>query len=58
VNEHANTAGESVREGDIKELYNITRKLSKMKYHGMQPLKNKHEVLLTNEDDQTRRWQE
>jgi hypothetical protein len=32
VNEQANKAEESVRKGDIKELYNISRK-----YQGMQP---------------------
>jgi hypothetical protein len=39
VNEQANKAEESVRKGDIKELYIITRKLSKRKYQGMQPIK-------------------
>jgi hypothetical protein len=49
---------EAVRKGDVKELYNITRKLSKRKYRGMQPIKNKDGALLTNEDDQLKRWQE
>jgi hypothetical protein len=39
VNEKANKAEEAVRKGDIKELYNITRKLSKRKYRSMQPIK-------------------
>jgi hypothetical protein len=58
VSEQANKAEEAVREGDIKEFYNIIRKLSKRKYEGMQPRKNKHGALLTNEDNQMRRWQE
>jgi hypothetical protein len=49
VSEQANKAEEAVREGDIRDLYNITRKLSKRKYQGMQPIKNKHGALLTNE---------
>jgi hypothetical protein len=32
VNKQANKAEEAVRKGDIKELYNITRKLTKRKY--------------------------
>jgi hypothetical protein len=56
VNEQANK--DAVRKGDIKELYNITRKLTKTKYQGMQPIKNKHGALLTNENDQMKRWQE
>ncbi|PNF22462.1 hypothetical protein B7P43_G15247 [Cryptotermes secundus] len=43
--------------GDIKELYSIRVKLSKRKYHGIQPIENKHGALLTN-DDQMRRWQD
>jgi hypothetical protein len=39
VNEQANKAEEAVRKRNIKELYNITRKLSKRKYQGMQPVK-------------------
>jgi RNA polymerase-interacting CarD/CdnL/TRCF family regulator len=50
VKEQANKAEEAVRKGDIKELYNITRKLYKRKYHGMQPIKNKDGALFTNED--------
>jgi hypothetical protein len=40
---------ESARKGDIKETYNITGKLSKRKYQGMQPTTNKDGALLTNE---------
>jgi hypothetical protein len=47
VNEQANKAEEAVRKGDVKELYNITRKLSKRKYRGMQPKKDKDGALLT-----------
>jgi hypothetical protein len=42
----------------IKGLYDITRKLSTRKYQGVQPIKNKDGALLTNEDDQMKRWQE
>jgi hypothetical protein len=41
MNEQVNKAEESVRKGDVKELYNITRKLSERKYRGMHPIKNK-----------------
>jgi hypothetical protein len=57
VNGKANKGEAAVRKGDIKELYNITRKLTKRKYQGMQPLKNKDGALLTN-DDQMKRWKE
>jgi hypothetical protein len=50
VNEQANNAEEAVTKGEVKGLYNITRKSSKRKYWGMQPIKNK--------DDQIKRWQE
>jgi hypothetical protein len=46
------------RKGDMKEFYNITRKLSTRKYQGMQIIKNKAGALLTNEVDQMKRWQE
>jgi hypothetical protein len=58
MNEQAYKAEEAVRKWDTKELYNITRKLTKRKYQGMQPIKNKHGALLANEDDQMKRWQE
>jgi hypothetical protein len=58
VNEQANKAEGAVRKGDIKELYNIARKLTRKKYQGMQTIKDEHSSLLTNEDDQMKRWQE
>jgi hypothetical protein len=54
VNEKANKAEVVVTKG----LYNITRKLFERQYQGMQPMKNKDGALLTNEDDQMKRWQE
>jgi hypothetical protein len=38
--------------------YNIRRKLSKRKYQGMQPIKNKDGALIKNKDNQMKRWQE
>jgi hypothetical protein len=58
VNEQAKIAEEAVTKGEVKGLYNITRKLCKRKYQGMQPIKNKDGVLLTKEDDQIKRWQD
>jgi hypothetical protein len=58
MGKRTNKAEEAVRKGDIRELYNIKRKLYKTKYHGMQPIKTRDGALLTNEDDQMKRWQE
>jgi hypothetical protein len=55
VNEQGNKAEEAVRKGDVRELYNITRKLSERKYRGMERIKNKGGDLLTNDDDEVKR---
>jgi hypothetical protein len=57
VNKKTDKAEEAVRKGDIKELYNITGKLSKRKYQDMQPIKNSDGVLLANENGQMKRQQ-
>jgi hypothetical protein len=44
-------------EGDIKKLYNITRKLSQRKFKFIRPIKTKSGTLLTQEE-QMNRWEE
>jgi Ser/Thr protein kinase RdoA (MazF antagonist) len=47
INEQAKLAEEAESRGDIKELYNITRKLSQRKFKVNRPIKTKSGTLLT-----------
>jgi len=47
INEQAKLAKEAEKNGDIRELYNITRKLSQRKFRMNRPLKTKSGMLLT-----------
>jgi len=57
INEQVKLAEEAERKGDIKELYNITRKLSKRKFRISRPVKTKSGTLLTTQE-QLKRWEE
>jgi len=50
-------AEEAENKGDIKELYNVTRKLSQRKFRMNRPVKTKSGVLLTTKEEQLKRWQ-
>ena len=58
INEQAQQAEEAERKGDIKELYSITRKLSKRKFRMNRPVKTKSGMLLTTQVQQLKRWEE
>jgi hypothetical protein len=58
INEQAKLAEEADRRGDIKELYNITRKLSQRKFKMNRPIKTKSGTLLTTQEEQMKRWEE
>ena len=57
INEQGKQAEEAERKGDIKELYNITRKLSQRKFRMNRLVKTKSATLLTQEE-QLKRWEE
>jgi hypothetical protein len=46
------------RKGDIKELYNVTRKLSQRKFRMNRLVKTKSGRLLTTQEEQLKRWKE
>jgi hypothetical protein len=46
------------RKGYIKELYNITRKLSQKKFRMNRPMKTTSGTLLTTQEEQLKRWEE
>jgi len=52
INQQAKLAEEAEKKGDIKELYNITRKLSQGKFRMNRPVKTKSGVLLTTKEEQ------
>ena len=58
INEQARQAEEAERKGDIKELYNITRKWSQRKFRMNRPAKTKSGMLLTTQEQQLKRWEE
>jgi hypothetical protein len=58
INEQAKLAEESERKGNIKELYNITSKLSQRKFRMNRPVKTKSGTLLTTQEEQLKRWKE
>jgi hypothetical protein len=54
----ADKAKEAVNIGNMKELYENTKLLSQKKWEETKPVKDKHEVLITNEGKQLQRWKE
>jgi hypothetical protein len=55
INEQAKLAEAAERRGDIKELYNITRKLSQRRFKVNGPIKTKSGTLLTTQEEQMKR---
>jgi hypothetical protein len=51
-------AEEAANKGNLKELFAITRVLSKKQIQRNRPIRNKSGTLLTNTEDQLKRWQE
>jgi hypothetical protein len=59
VDDLAQKAEEAQNEGDIKELYNITRKLSrKCLFRNSRPVINKKGEILSTQGQQVQRWRE
>jgi len=58
INEQAKIAEEAEKKGDIRELYNITRKLSQRKFRMNKPVNTKSVMLLTTQEEQLKRWEE
>lgn len=58
VNDLARKAEEAARIGDAKELYSITRTLSKKGFRKTRPIKSKSGTPLTTQAEQLRRWEE
>jgi hypothetical protein len=57
INEQAKLAEEAEVKRNIKERYNITRKLSQKKFRMNRPVKTKSGILLTTQEEQLNRWQ-
>ena len=58
INEQAKLAEEAEKKGDIRELYNIMRKLSQRKCRMNRPVKTKSGMLLTTQEEQLKRREE
>jgi hypothetical protein len=59
VDDLAQKAEEAQKKGDIKELYNITRKLSwKGLSRNTKPVRNKKSEILSTQEQQLQRWME
>ena len=54
----AEGAQKVAEQGNLKTVYNATRKLSNKKGRTMDMVKNKDGVLLTNQDEIQKRWKE
>uniref|UniRef100_A0A8D9ACT3 Craniofacial development protein 2 n=2 Tax=Cacopsylla melanoneura TaxID=428564 RepID=A0A8D9ACT3_9HEMI len=54
----ATKAQEAEREGDIKELYKITKTLSNRKTSQQKPIRDKYGHIIVGENEQLRRWRE
>ena len=57
VNEQAKLTEEAEKKGYIRELHNITRKLSKRKFMMNRPVESKSGMLLTTQEEQIKRWE-
>jgi len=55
INEQAKLSEEEEKKEDIRELYNITRKLSQRKFRMNRPVKTKTGMLLTTQEEQLKR---
>jgi hypothetical protein len=58
INEQAKLAEEAESRGDIKELYNITIKLSQRKLKMNRPIKTKSGTLLITPEKEMKGWEE
>ena len=58
INGQAKLAEEVEKKGDIRELYNITRKLFQRKFRMNRTVKTKSGMLLTTQKEQLKRWEE
>lgn len=52
----AEEAQKAAEQGNLKTVYDVTRKLSNKKGRAMDMVKNKDGVLLTNHDENQKRW--
>lgn len=58
VDELAQKAEEAEKRGDLKELYNITKTLSRKGFNRNEPLKNKRGEIISTQEEQIKRWKE
>lgn len=58
VDEKAQRAEETERRGDVKELCNITKKLSKRSFRRNKPVRNNRGVILSTQDEPLKRRRE
>ncbi|XP_047117394.1 uncharacterized protein LOC124798156 [Schistocerca piceifrons] len=58
IDEQAKLAEEAARQGNMKDLYNITKRLSMKNFRHEGPVKNKNGVMLTTRQAQLQRWEE
>ena len=58
IEQQAITAEEAAKKGDLKQLYQTTRVLSKQKFRKNVPVKDKSGKMLTNKSEQMERWKQ
>jgi hypothetical protein len=58
ADELAQKAEEAARRNDMKELYSITKTLSKKNFNRNRPVRKKRGDLLTTQEEQLKRWEE
>jgi hypothetical protein len=58
VDELAQKAEEAEKRGDLKELYSITKKLSRKGFNRNKPLRNKSGEIISTQEEQLMRWKE
>jgi hypothetical protein len=55
VDELAQKAEESEKRGDLKELYNVTKKLSRKGFDRNKPVRNKRGEIISTQEEQLER---
>jgi hypothetical protein len=58
ADELAQKAEEAACRNDMKELYSITKTLSKKNFNRNRPVRNKRGDLLTTQEEQLKRWEQ
>ena len=58
IEDLAKEAEDASAQGNMKQLYDITRKLARKYKHTDRPIKDKNGNVLTSDEDQLKRWRE